>query len=112
MYFVDFVQFSNPAVHDYLAASDQRLYQVFRDLDSNEDGKIRIEEIESKLKEILTSDDNNNIDEMVQMLKTTDSNGDGVIDYEEFLHALHPDFNEAPEWFWDVKKQTAGEGKD
>merc|ERR1712079_690158 len=29
---------------------------------------------------------------------------DGTIDYEEFLHALHPDFQETPNWFWSDAK--------
>merc|ERR1712228_1136475 len=56
---IDFNNFLNAAVHDYLVASDVRLYKAFRDLDKN-----------------------------------------GTIDYEEFLRALHPDFNETPNWFW------------
>ena len=104
-----FEEFLNAAVHDYLVASDQRLYQVFRDLDEDEDGKIKMEQIEAKLKELKLYD---HVDELLQILKKTDTNGDGVIDYEEFLHALHPDFNEPPDWFWDVKKQAVGDEKD
>ena len=87
----------NAAVHDYLIASDQRLYEAFRDLDDDEDGKIKTAELKKKIKEM---DVYGKADELIKIIDSVDLDQDGTIDYEEFLRALHPDFNETPKWFW------------
>merc|ERR1712190_183593 len=92
---IDFSALVNAAVHDYLIASDQRLYEAFRDLDDDEDGKIKTSELKEKLRKM---DVYGKADELISIIDSVDLDKDGTIDYEEFLRALHPDFNEAPNW--------------
>jgi len=94
----------NAAVHDYLVASDVRLYQAFRDLDENESGKIQTAVLKQKIREL---NPYGNVDMILQIIDDVDLDNDGTIDYEEFLRALHPDFNETPNWFWTDKKKSA-----
>eukprot|EP00486_Rosalina_sp_Unknown_P011728 CAMPEP_0201577698 /NCGR_PEP_ID=MMETSP0190_2-20130828/24183_1 /ASSEMBLY_ACC=CAM_ASM_000263 /TAXON_ID=37353 /ORGANISM="Rosalina sp." /LENGTH=361 /DNA_ID=CAMNT_0048009999 /DNA_START=633 /DNA_END=1718 /DNA_ORIENTATION=- len=94
---IDFEALVNAAVHDYLIASDQRLYEAFRELDDDEDGKIKTAELKKKIKEM---DVYGKADELLKIIDSVDLDKDGTIDYEEFLRALHPDFNETPKWFW------------
>merc|ERR1712190_494285 len=88
---IDFDALANAAVHDYLIASDQRLYEAFRDLGDGEDGKIKISQLKEKIKQM---DVYGKADEMIQIIESVDKDKDGTIDYEDFLRAVHPDFNE------------------
>jgi len=110
---IDFSALVNAAVHDYLIASDQRLYEAFRDLDDDEDGKIKTSELKEKLRKM---DVYGKADELISIIDSVDLDKDGTIDYEEFLRALHPDFNETPKWFWEgsnmANKGKAEEVKD
>jgi len=99
---IDFNSMVNAAVHDYLIASDQRLYEAFRDLDDDEDGKIKTDQMKAKIKQM---DIYGNADKLLEIIDTVDLDKDGTIDYEEFLRALHPDFNETPKWFWGAQNQ-------
>merc|ERR1712154_630456 len=98
---INFEALVNAAVHDYLIASDQRLYEAFRDLDDDEDGKIKISQLKAKIKQM---DLYGKADELLKIIDAVDLDKDGTIDYEEFLRALHPDFNETPKWFWGAQK--------
>merc|ERR1712039_628783 len=80
---------------EFLAATlDKRLYlqedvcwSAFRLFDRNGDGKISQEE----LKHVLNSDDVADIagaDAIAQLLKEVDGNGDGVIDFQEFMQMM------------------------
>jgi len=106
---INFEALVNAAVHDYLIASDQRLYEAFRDLDDDEDGKIKISQLKEKLKQM---DVYGKADEMIQIIESVDKDKDGTIDYEEFLRAVHPDFNETPKWFWGAQTQFAENKED
>jgi len=77
---------------EFLAATlDKRMYlkedvcwSAFRVFDRNGDGKISQDE----LKQVLESDDVTDvmgIQAIAQMMKDIDSNGDGVIDFQEFM---------------------------
>merc|ERR1712154_465576 len=94
---IEFGNLLNAAVHDYLVVSDVRLYKAFRDLDENESGKIQTEVLKKKICEL---NPYGNVDVILQIIDDVDLDNDGTIDYEEFLRALHPDFNETPNWFW------------
>eukprot|EP00484_Ammonia_sp_Unknown_P011270 CAMPEP_0197081360 /NCGR_PEP_ID=MMETSP1384-20130603/214599_1 /TAXON_ID=29189 /ORGANISM="Ammonia sp." /LENGTH=263 /DNA_ID=CAMNT_0042520255 /DNA_START=44 /DNA_END=832 /DNA_ORIENTATION=- len=94
---IDFEALVNAAVHDYLIANDQRLYEAFRDLDDDEDGKIQTSQLKEKLKQM---DMYGKADELIKIIDSVDLDKDGTIDYEEFLRAVHPEFNETPKWFW------------
>merc|ERR1712130_1007843 len=107
---IDFNNFLNAAVHDYLVASDVRLYKAFRDLDKNEDGYIGIDALKQKIKDL---NPYGNTDMIIQIIDDVDLDNDGTIDYEEFLRALHPDFNETPNWFWkEAPKESDDEDGD
>jgi len=99
---IEFSNLLNAAVHDYLVASDVRLYKAFRDLDENESGKIQTDKMKKKIIEL---NPYGNVDMILQIIDDVDLDNDGTIDYEEFLRALHPDFNETPNWFWGDKKK-------
>merc|ERR1712217_331161 len=94
---IEFANLLNAAVHDYLIASDVRLYKAFLDLDENETGKIQTKVLKNKIREL---NPYGNVDMILQIIDDVDLDNDGTIDYEEFLRALHPDFNETPNWFW------------
>eukprot|EP00484_Ammonia_sp_Unknown_P016814 CAMPEP_0197040688 /NCGR_PEP_ID=MMETSP1384-20130603/17333_1 /TAXON_ID=29189 /ORGANISM="Ammonia sp." /LENGTH=559 /DNA_ID=CAMNT_0042471489 /DNA_START=61 /DNA_END=1740 /DNA_ORIENTATION=+ len=102
---IDFEALVNAAVHDYLIASDQRLYEAFRDLDDDEDGKIKTDQLKAKIREL---DTYGKADELINIIDSVDLDKDGTIDYEEFLRALHPDFNETPKWFWGASNYKSG----
>jgi Ca2+-binding EF-hand superfamily protein len=96
---IAFDELLNAAVHDYLIASDERLYEAFRELDDDEDGKITTEQLKLKLKE---SDPYGNYNDILNVIDDAKLDNNGQIDYEDFLRALHPDFNETPQWFWEA----------
>merc|ERR1712130_105710 len=107
---IEFSNLLNAAVHDYLVASDVRLYKAFRDLDENESGKIQTDKMKKKIIEL---NPYGNVDMILQIIDDVDLDNDGTIDYEEFLRALHPDFNETPNWFWqDENKEDSGPDED
>jgi len=106
---IAFDQLLNAAVHDYLVASDVRLYEAFRDLDKNESGKIQTAELKQKIRELNPYD---NVDMLLQIIDDVDLDNDGTIDYEEFLKALHPDFSETPNWFYSTSMLNEQEQDD
>merc|ERR1712048_1188334 len=65
--------------------------------DKNEDGYIGTNALKQKIKDL---NPYGNVDMILQIIDDVDLDNDGTIDYEEFLRALHPDFNETPNWFW------------
>merc|ERR1712083_650696 len=76
-------------------ACDERLYAAFRALDDDDDGKITTEQLKAKLKE---NDPLGEWDRAIEIINESTLESDGVIDYEEFLLNLHPNFEESPEW--------------
>merc|ERR1712130_246083 len=92
---IKFADLLNALVHDYLVACDERLYAAFRALDDDDDGKITTKELKAKLKE---NDPLGEWDRAIQIIEESTLDNDGVIDYEEFLLNLHPNFEESPEW--------------
>merc|ERR1719361_599212 len=92
---IKFADLLNALVHDYLVACDERLYAAFRALDDDDDGKITTEQLKAKLKE---NDPLGEWDRAIEIINESTLESDGVIDYEEFLLNLHPNFEESPEW--------------
>jgi len=82
---------------------------AFRELDDDEDGKISTEQLKKKLAE---SDPYGNYKAMYKLIDDADLDKNGEIDYEEFLRALHPDFNETPQWFWKAHHNNDDEKQD
>lgn len=64
-------------------------------------GKIQTKVLKNK---IIEMNPYGNVDMLLQIIDDVDLDNDGTIDYEEFLRALHPDFNETPNWFWEDEK--------
>mmetsp|Transcript_59084 Transcript_59084/g.94037 ORF Transcript_59084/g.94037 Transcript_59084/m.94037 type:complete len:566 (+) Transcript_59084:75-1772(+) len=92
---IKFSDLLNALVYDYLIACDERLYDAFRKLDDDNDGKITTKQLQEKLKEI---DPLGEWDRAIKMIDEQSFDQDGVIDYEEFLLNLHPNFEETQEW--------------
>ena len=92
---IKFADLLNAVVYDYLVASDERLYAAFRALDDDDDGRITTEQLKAKLKE---NDPLGEWDRAIEIINESTLESDGVIDYEEFLLNLHPNFEESPEW--------------
>jgi len=65
-------------VNRRLSAKEERLFQAFKKIDLDDDGKISLEE----LKAVLHHETEENL---AQYLSEADGNHDGVIEYEEFL---------------------------
>merc|ERR1712242_668786 len=101
---IKFADLLNALVHDYLVACDERLYAAFRALDDDDDGKITTEQLKAKLKE---NDPLGEWDRAIEIINQSTLDNDGVIDYEEFLLNLHPNFEESPEWLPRVFKKMA-----
>merc|ERR1712217_784056 len=101
---IRFADLLNALVHDYLVACDERLYAAFRALDDDDDGKITTEQLKAKLKE---NDPLGEWDRAIEIINDSTLESDGVIDYEEFLLNLHPNFEESPEWLPRVFKKMA-----
>eukprot|EP01084_Bolivina_argentea_P218331 370528_1 len=96
---IEYKSLLNAIVHDYLVTTDQMLYKSFRDLDENETGKIKSVILKKKMRD-LNMYGVSNTDRILQIIDDVHLDGDGWIDYEQFLRACHPDFNETPNWFW------------
>merc|ERR1712130_424849 len=108
---INFKNLLNAAVHDYLVESDVRLYEAFRELDFNDTGNIKTNDLKNKIREMRMYDDSQ-IDFVLQIIDDVDLDNDGNIDYEEFLRALHPDFNEAPNWIFSEEKEQEKNSSD
>eukprot|EP01083_Nonionella_stella_P001398 4017_1 len=106
---IEFGSLLKAVEHDYLVATDARLFEAFRDLDENESGKIQTALLKKKLREL---NPYGNVDMTLQIIDDAKLDNDGTIDYEQFLRALHPDFNEAPNWFWNNDSDSAVEQDD
>merc|ERR1712154_638652 len=99
---IRFQDLLNALVHDYLVSCDERLYAAFRELDDDDDGKITTEQLKQKLAEY---DPLGEWDRAIEIINQQTLDANGVIDYEEFLLNLHPNFEEAPHWLPDVMKK-------
>ena len=101
------IQFSdllNALVYDYLISCDERLYDAFRKLDDDNDGKITTKELKEKLKVL---DPLGEWENAIKLIEEQSFDKNGVIDYEEFLLNLHPNFEETPEWMPTLFKQMS-----
>merc|ERR1712173_374 len=100
---IRFSDLLNALVHDYLVSCDERLYAAFRELDDDDDGKITTAQLKEKLREY---DPLGEWDRALEIINKQTLDQNGVIDYEEFLLNLHPNFNEeTPQWLPSVFSQ-------
>lgn len=63
-----------------LNAKEERLWEAFCKLDLNGDGKISRDELQSVL--------SNGYGDIVELIREVDTDGDGMVDYEEFLNSM------------------------
>ena len=84
-------------VHGYLIDCDERLFAAFVQLDKDGDGKITVDQLKMKLKEI---DPLGEYDQAMELIKNKKFAKNGKIDYQQFLLALHPAFEqEQSDWY-------------
>ena len=77
---IDYTEFLAATLERKTFLKEERLYEAFCMLDKNNDGKITKEELMNVLK-LEPADDKY----VTDLIKSADSNNDGVIDYKEFL---------------------------
>jgi len=84
---IDYNELLSTYVDRKLNAKEERMFVAFSKLDQNGDGRISAEELEGVLKKehIFSSTDH---DSVTKILKEADKDGDGKIDYEEFLSIM------------------------
>ncbi len=75
---VNYTEFIAATIDQKIYLKEERLYEAFKAFDKDNSGKISSEEI----KTVLHTNDQKKVDELV---KSFDSNGDGEIDYNEFI---------------------------
>jgi len=94
----------NALVNDYLIQCDERLYAAFRELDSDDDGKITTAQLKEALQNL---DPLGEYNRAIDLIIKESLEQNGVIDYEQFLLLLHPNFEESPDWYPDVIKRMS-----
>ncbi|ETO11733.1 calmodulin-domain protein kinase, partial [Reticulomyxa filosa] len=83
------------AASQHLLAQDERLFQAFLDLDKDSSGTLTKEELKDAMVRLNpTLKDSAHQRQISVAFASADRNQDGVIDYEEFLRVLHPQFKE------------------
>jgi len=97
----------NALVHEYLVECDERLYSAFRELDSDDDGKITAEQLKEALKNV---DPLGEYNRAIDLIVKESLEQNGVIDYEQFLLLLHPNFEESPHWYPDAFQKMTSMG--
>ena len=83
---IDYTEFIAATLDEKLYLQEQRLYEVFKTFDKDNTGKITIEEIMKVLK--LENDNPESEEKAKQILKGIDKNGNGQINYNEFLDMM------------------------
>ena len=78
-----YTEFISASIEQNIYMREERLLEAFKMLDKDNNGKISKEEIKNALK--LDNIDNNQLSIYIQKF---DLNGDGEIDYYEFLHMM------------------------
>ena len=80
---IDYTEFIASVLQKRIFLKEERLYEAFSMMDKEHSGKIGKEELMSVLK-MEPSDDKY----IAELIKNADLNGDGVIDYKEFLEFM------------------------
>jgi calcium-dependent protein kinase len=86
---VDYTEFIAATMQRNLYLKEEKLMAVFKMLDKDGNGKITAED----LKNVLEAHDNQrmNMGLYEKMIKDADQNGDGVIDYHDFVEMMQTD---------------------
>ena len=80
---IDYTEFIASILKKKIFLKEERLYEAFSMLDKKGNGKITKDELMSVLKMEPSGDKY-----VSELIKNVDLNGDGVIDYKEFLHLM------------------------
>jgi calcium-dependent protein kinase len=78
---INYTEFLAATMDEKVYLKEERLYEAFRMFDKDGSGKISSNEVRA----ILKNEDSKKIEEMI---KTYDQNGDGEIDYMEFISMM------------------------
>ena len=78
---IDYLEFIAGSLSEKDYLKEERLYETFCALDKDHSGKLSIDEIKKVL-------EGENDEKIQKMLKSIDKNGDGQIDYNEFLDLM------------------------
>lgn len=96
-----FAELASATYAQHVQAQDERLYDQFTAFDLNGDGFISKEELQQSLEQQMNRIKKSGgtihfkIEEAIKSMEAVDKNGDGMIDYNEFLAALFPEHNES-----------------
>ena len=80
---IEYTEFIAACLQNKIIIKEEKLYEAFSAFDKDHNGKITKEELTKVLK--LESGDDSYVSELI---KNADKNGDGVIDYKEFLEFM------------------------
>ena len=80
---IDYTEFLASSINEKKYLKEERLYEFFHSLDKDHSGKLSLNEIKSAFGNEANSETIN------QLLKKVDKNGDGEIDYNEFLDLMN-----------------------
>ena len=80
---IDYTEFLSCSINEKKYLKEERLYEFFHSLDKDHSGKLSLNEIKSAFGNDANSETIN------QLLKKVDKNGDGEIDYNEFLDLMN-----------------------
>ena len=81
---IDYTEFLAACINQKSFLREERLNEAFQMLDKDKSGKITKDEIKNSLKL-----DNVDEDTLNELIKKFDLNGDGMIDYNEFLNMMN-----------------------
>lgn len=83
---VDYVEFLAATLNQSKLDKEENLYKAFVKFDTNKDGKLSVDEITNALADFKVSEA-----ETKEIIKECDADGDGEIDYDEFLTMMRKD---------------------
>jgi len=80
---IDYTEFLASSINEKKYLKEERLYEFFTSLDKDHSGKLSVNEIKSAF------GDESSSEKINELLKKVDKNGDGEIDYNEFLDLMN-----------------------
>lgn len=81
---INYTEFLAATIDKKVYMKEERLYEAFRAFDRDNSGKISKEEVKKVMKA-----DNVDLSTIDSLVKTFDTNGDGEIDYSEFINMMN-----------------------